>query len=182
MKSKKNFILLLVMVFAFALISCDNGNGGGNDISETRAREIIEPFYDLFRSPVRNANPDLVWERGMDVLHDNWLSYDGNPPPYGTTVPRGKIETRGFLEGYMFVNIPDINVNIISVQVDGNWIFVRSQLTGTFIGPDYFGFPVGPYPFGIIALDYHRFDNNGKLVELYHSEHWAEAVMQSYTR
>ena len=193
MKNKRNIKWLLLIVFAFAVMSGGSSGCGGSSgrstptptptpapTPEEKALELITPFYNLFRAHLWEGGV-RDFDEGFKNHNENWLSYDGNPPPFGDTVPRGIAETKGFLGGYMFVNIPNINVNIITVQVVDDWIFVRSELTGNFAGDDYFDFPVGEHPFGIMALDYHRVGEDGKLVELYHAEHWAEAVMESNT-
>ena len=182
MKNKRNITWLLFIVFAFAVLNCNNGSSeiGSTVLTEARAREIIEPFYDLFRSSKwEGVSGVRDFNEGFKNHSEGWLSYDGNPSPYGTAEPRNKAETQGFLGGYMFLQIPDLNVNIITVQVDGDWVFVRSELTGTFASSNYLGLEVGDKPFNIMALDYHHIDRNGKMVELYHSENWGQAVLQS---
>ena len=198
MKNKRNIKWLLLIVFAIAVMSGGGGCGGsGGDTPtpaptpEERALELITPFYNLFRANLWEGGV-RDFDEGFKNHNENWLSYDGNPPPFGDTVPRGIAETLGFLGGYMFVKIPDLHVEIITVQVIDDWIFVRSELTGKFdydlalfpgeTEKNYFGLAVGDDEFSIMALDYHRFERiNGelKLVELYHTENWGMAVLQS---
>ncbi|MCK8058465.1 MULTISPECIES: ester cyclase [unclassified Fusibacter] len=137
------------------------------EITKDRALEIITPFYDLFRSDKRD------WEKGFDSLHDDWVSRDGNGP----NAFRTKDQTKEYL-GNFFKMIPDINVKNLDVFVNGEWIIVRSELTGTPAGDQFLGEPVTGKPFHIMALDMNRVDENGKLVELYHCENWAIAIMQ----
>lgn len=132
-------------------------------ITHEQALAIIEPFYNLFRADKRD------WEKGFDSLADDWRSYDGND------TYRNKEETRAFLEGF-FAAVPDINVENIQVIVEGDWIAVRSELTGTPSG-EFFGVPHSGRKFRIMAIDFNR-HKDGKLVELYHCEHWALAVTQ----
>lgn len=132
-------------------------------LTNDQALEIITPFYNLFRADKRD------WEAGFDSLADDWRSYDGNE------TYRGKAETRGFLEG-LFSIVPDINVVNLHVMVQGDWIAVRSELTGTPV-KEFFGVPAEGRRFHIMACDFNRVEN-GKLVELFHCENWAIAVAQ----
>jgi len=134
-----------------------------SQITHEEALAIIEPFYNLFRTDKRD------WQKGMDSLVDDWKSYDGNE------TFRTKAETRPFLEG-LFGAVPDINVTNLQVAVEGDWIAVRSELTGTPKG-DFFGVPHSGRSFHIMAVDFNK-HKNGKLVELFHCENWAIAVAQ----
>src|SRR5260370_38722578 len=96
-------------------------------LTPEQARALITPFYELFRAGKRD------WDKGMACLADDWKSYDGND------TFRGKAETRKFLENF-FNNIPDINVENLQFVIEGDWIAVRSELTGTAKG-DFFGVP-----------------------------------------
>ena len=124
---------------------------------------LIEPFYNLFRADKRD------WEKGFASLADDWKSYDGND------TYRNKADTRGFLEG-LFSQVPDINVENLQVMVEGDWIAVRSELTGTPSG-EFFGVPHTGRSFHIMAIDFNR-HKDGKLVELYHDENWLIAIAQ----
>lgn len=132
-------------------------------ITHEEALAIIEPFYNLFRADKRD------WDKGFACLADEWVSYDGKD------TYRNKTETRGFLEGF-FAAVPDINVENLQVIVEGDWIAVRSELTGTPAG-EFFGVPHSGRSFRILAIDFNR-HKDGKLVELHHCEHWALAVTQ----
>lgn len=132
-------------------------------ITHEEALKIIEPFYNLFRAELRD------WDKGMACLSEDWKSYDGND------TFRTKAETRPFLEG-LFSAVPDINVTNLQVAVEGDWIAVRSELTGTPKG-DFFGVPYSGRSFHIMAVDFNQF-KDGKLINLYHCENWAIAVSQ----
>ncbi len=133
-------------------------------ITHEQALAIIEPFYNLFRADKRD------WEKGFAALDDDWKSWDGND------TFRGKKETRAFLEGF-FAAVPNICVTNLQVAVEGDWIAVRSELTGTPKG-EFFGVPHSGRSFHIMAVDFNRFSKDGKLMELYHCENWAIAVSQ----
>ena len=132
-------------------------------ITHEEALALIEPFYNLFRADKRD------WEKGFASLADDWKSYDGND------TYRNKADTRGFLEG-LFSQVPDINVENLQVMVEGDWIAVRSELTGTPSG-EFFGVPHAGRSFHIMAIDFNR-HKDGKLVELYHDENWLIAIAQ----
>lgn len=133
-------------------------------ISHAKAKEIITPFYNLFRHDKRD------WEAGFASLADDWKSYDGN------NEYRGKVETRAFLEG-LFATVPNIYVENIQFIVQGRWIAVRSELTGT-PEKEFFGVPPNGRSFRIMAMDFNHVNAEGKLDILYHAEHWALAVTQ----
>ena len=132
-------------------------------MTHEEALKIIEPFYNLFRADKRD------WEKGMACLSDDWKSYDGN------FTYRNKADTRVFLE-HLFAGVPNINVVNLQVAVEGDWIAVRSEITGTPSG-EFFGVPHSGRSFGIMAVDFNHY-KDGKLTELYHCENWAIAVAQ----
>lgn len=132
------------------------------ELTNDQARALIEPFYDLFRSKKRD------WDKGMAVLDDNWKAYFTN------SNFRGKTDTRKFLQGF-FDLIPDINVEIKDLNVDGDTISVRSELSGT--PAKDFLVPYSGRSFHIMTVDINRV-RNGKLVELYHCEDWETARKQ----
>jgi len=132
-------------------------------MTHEEALAIIEPFYNLFRSDKRD------WEKGFASLSDDWLSWDGND------TYRTKAQTRPFMEG-LFAQVPDIQVTNLQLIVEGDWIAVRSELTGTPKG-EFFGVPHSGRSFHIMAVDFNRV-KDGKLVELRHCENWAIAIAQ----
>lgn len=127
-----------------------------------QAKELIEPFYNLFRSEKRD------WNKGMAVLDDNWKSY------YTNSKFRNKIDTEKFLEDF-FELIPDINVEIKELSVNKDTIAVRSELTGT--PAKDFLVPYSGRSFSIMTMDINRV-KDGKLIELYHIEDWETASKQ----
>ena len=133
------------------------------NLTHDQALAVIAPFYDLFRADKRD------WDKGMDSLAHDWKSYDGND------TFRDKTETRKFLEGF-FAAVPDIHVENLQVIVEGEWIAVRSELTGTPKG-ELFGVPHTGRRFHIMAVDFNR-HKDGKLVELLHCENWVIAIAQ----
>lgn len=132
-------------------------------MTHEEALAIITPFYNLFRHDKRD------WDAGFDSLTEDWLSWDGKD------TWRGKQPTREFLQGY-FDLIPDIQVTNLQLIVQGDWIAVRSELTGTPRGP-FLGVPHTGRSFAVMAMDFNRV-RDGKLCELHHCENWGIAVMQ----
>lgn len=133
------------------------------ELTHDQAMAIIEPFYNLFRSDKRD------WDKGFAALADDWKSWDGND------TFRSKADTRKFLEG-LFEMVPDIQVKNLQIIVEGDWIAVRSELSGT-PQKEFFGVPPSGRSFHIMAVDFNRV-RDGKLAELYHCENWAIAVSQ----
>jgi predicted ester cyclase len=135
-----------------------------SQITHEEALALITPFYNLFRHDKRD------WEAGFASLAEDWQTYDGND------TQRGKIATRGFLAGF-FAAVPDINVENLQLVVDGDWIAVRSELTGTPAVDGFFGVPGHGRRFHIMAIDFNQV-RDGKLARLYHVENWAIAAAQ----
>ncbi len=131
-------------------------------MTHDEARAIIEPFYNLFRADKRN------WEAGLAVLADDWKSY------YTNEDYRTKADTQPYLQG-LFDIVPDINVEIHHLSVDGEYIAVRSTLSGT---PNTdFMVPYSGRSFSIMTIDINRV-RDGKIIELYHLEDWGTAIRQ----
>jgi prenyltransferase beta subunit/predicted ester cyclase len=133
-------------------------------MTHEEARAAIQPFYNLFSAKRRD------WEKGLAVLADDWKAY------YSNTEYRGKAQTREFLQGF-FDQIPDIEVTIHHLSVDGEYISVRSELTGTPISDSVFWGAATGKSFRIMTIDFNRICC-GKLIELYHSEDWLTAREQ----
>lgn len=126
------------------------------------ARALIEPFYDLFRSTKRD------WDAGLGVLTEDWRSY------YTNDDWRSKTDTRPYLEG-LFEIVPDIEVEMLQWQVDGDIISVRSELSGTPVKE--FMVPYSGKRFSIMTIDLHKV-RDGKLCTLWHLEDWGTAIRQ----
>ncbi|GGK99674.1 ester cyclase [Mangrovihabitans endophyticus] len=127
------------------------------------AQNLIEPFYDLFRSKRRD------WDAGFAVLADDWRSY------YTNGDYRTKTDTRPYIEG-LFEIVPDINVEILHLTVDGQFIAVRSELSGT--PATDFMVPHTGRSFRIMTIDIHQVGADGRLSVLHHLEDWGTAIRQ----
>lgn len=124
----------------------------------------IQPFYNLFSAKRRD------WEKGFDALADDWKAY------YGNTEYRDKAQTRQFLE-MLFTQVPDIEVSIKHISVEGDQIAVRSELTGTPIADSVLWGKATGKSFRIMTIDFNRVRGD-KLVELFHAEDWISAQQQ----
>ncbi len=132
-------------------------------MDQIEARNLITPFYNLFRSTDRD------WDKGFAVLAEGWRSY------YTNELYRTKADTRPYIEG-LFEIVPDINVEIHEIAVDGDVIAVRSELSGTPVRE--FMVPVSGRSFHIMTIDMHRVGPDGTLATLYHLEDWGTAIRQ----
>lgn len=133
-------------------------------MEHAQAQALIEPFYDLFRSKQRD------WDKGFAVLTPGWRSY------YTNTEFRTKADTRPYVEG-LFEIVPDINVEILQVAVDGPVITVRSELSGTPASD--FLVPHTGRSFSIMTIDFHRVSGDGRQLDvLHHLEDWGTAIKQ----
>jgi predicted ester cyclase len=72
--------------------------------------------------------------------------------------------------------IPDLKWDIKEVMVDGNRIIVRSEASGTPVGP-FFGVPPSGKTFKIMTIDIHTI-KDGKAITAHHVEDWAGALRQ----
>ncbi|MFI5914786.1 ester cyclase [Dactylosporangium sp. NPDC051541] len=132
-------------------------------MQHAEAERLIEPFYDLFRSKRRD------WDAGFGVLADDWRSY------YTNGRFRTKADTRPYIEG-LFELVPDINVEVLHMSVDGVYISVRSELSGTPASD--FMVPHTGRSFSIMTIDVHEIDDDGRLSVLHHLEDWGTAIRQ----
>lgn len=131
-------------------------------MTNEEALEVLTPFYDLFRHDKRN------WEKGFEVLDDHWKSY------YTNDKFRTKEETRPYIQG-LFEIVPNIQVEILNLQMAANTAVVRTRLSGT--PATDFMVPHTGRSFSIMTIDLHTIEN-GKITELYHLEDWGTAINQ----
>jgi len=131
-------------------------------MTKEEAMAIIEPFYNLFRANKRD------WDKAMSILSDDWRAY------YTNTEYRSRTDTRPYLQG-LFDLVPDINVDIKQIIIDGDSIAVRSELSGT-PNADFLVPYSGNY-FSIMTIDINII-KDGKIDRLYHAEDWGTAIKQ----
>jgi len=131
-------------------------------MTKEEAMAIIEPFYNLFRANKRD------WEKAMSILSDDWRAY------YTNTEYRSRTDTQPYLQG-LFDLVPNINVDIKQIIIDGDSIAVRSKLSGT---PNAdFLVPYSGNSFNIMTIDINII-RDGKIDTLYHAEDWGTAIKQ----
>ncbi len=130
-----------------------------------RAREVIQPFYDLLNQPGTKS----VAATMQRIAADDWRSYAGE----GVSKSREEFVAQviGFGKA-----IPDLSWKVQEVLVAGDRIVVRSEATGT-PAADLFGVPHWGRSFRIMTIDIHTV-RAGKLAVAYHVEDWATALRQ----
>ena len=134
-------------------------------LTKEQARKLVEPFYSMLNQP---AGKDLK-ALAEQALSPDWKSYSGENEFKGRDAFVGMAGGFGKL-------IPDLKWDIKEVLVDGDRVIVRSEASGTPVGP-LFGVPVGGKSFKVMTIDIHTF-KDGKAITAYHVEDWAVALKQ----
>lgn len=132
-------------------------------MTHDQARRIVAPFYDMLNKP---ATKDLDALAAANVL-PQWRSYSSE------TVSKGREEFLAQVAGFGKL-IPDLGWEIRELFVDGNRVIVRSEASGTPVGP-FFGAPASGKSFRIMTIDIHTVQD-GKLLAAHHIEDWAGAI------
>ena len=130
-----------------------------------QARQQIAPFYAMLNQP---ATKDLK-ALSEQALSPDWKSYSGETEFKGRDAFVAQVGGFGKL-------IPDLKWDIKDVLVDGNRIIVRSEASGTPVGP-FFGVPPSGKTFKVMAIDIHTI-KDGKAITAHHVEDWASAIRQ----
>lgn len=130
-----------------------------------QARQQIAPFYDMLNQP---ATKDLK-ALAEKALSPDWKSYHNETEFKGREAFVGQVTGFGKL-------IPDLRWDIKDVMVDGNRIIVRSEASGTPVGP-FFGVQPTGKSFRIMTIDIHTI-KDGKAITAHHVEDWAGALRQ----
>jgi predicted ester cyclase len=134
-------------------------------LTKEQARKLVEPFYSMLNQP---ATKDLK-ALAEQALSPDWKSYSGESEFKGRDAFVGMAGGFGKL-------IPDLKWDIKEVLVDGDRVIVRSEASGTPVGP-LFGVPAGGKSFKVMTIDIHTF-KDGKAITAYHVEDWAAALKQ----
>jgi len=138
---------------------------GQTTLSTTEARKLVEPFYSMLNQP---ASKDLK-ALSEQVLAPDWKSYSSETDFKGRDGFVAQVGGFGKL-------IPDLKWDIKDVMVDGNRIIVRSEASGTPVGP-FFGVAPTGKSFKIMTIDIHTI-KDGKAITAHHVEDWAGALRQ----
>ncbi len=130
-----------------------------------QARKQVAPFYEMLNQP---AAKDLK-ALSEQALSPDWKSYSSETDFKGRDGFVAQVGGFGKL-------IPDLKWDIKDVLVDGNRIIVRSEASGTPVGP-FFGVAPTGKSFRIMTIDIHTI-KDGKAITAHHVEDWAGALRQ----
>ncbi len=130
-----------------------------------QARKQIAPFYELLNQPGTKDVKAL----SEQALSSDWKSYSSETNFKGRDAFVAQVIGFGNL-------IPDLKWDIKDVMVDGNRIIVRSEASGTPVGP-FFGVAPTGKSFKIMTIDIHTI-KDGKAFTAHHVEDWASALRQ----
>jgi len=134
-----------------------------------QARQQVAPFYDMLNQP---ASKDLK-ALSEQALSPDWKSYSSETDFKGRDGFVAQVGGFGKL-------IPDLKWDIKDVLVDGHRIIVRSEASGTPVGPLFGVQPTGK-SFKIMTIDIHTI-KDGKAITAHHVEDWAGALRQLQTK
>ena len=163
----KSTILLFALILGVSTLSCDaqNRNKSKQRLSQKEALELIQPFYDFLGG---DSTPEEV----KPSYHDDWKSY------YSNTGSRSMEETLSFVSGPLAQMVPDLKWEIKEVYLTENQIIVRGEATGTPVGDNFMGTPIGgDKSFEFMSIDIHEL-KDGKIAKTYHVEDWLNAIQQ----
>lgn len=130
-----------------------------------QARQQVAPFYDMLNQPA-SKNLKALSEQ---ALSPDWKSYSSETDFKGRDGFVAQVGGFGKL-------IPDLKWDMKDVMVDGNRIIVRSEASGTPVGP-FFGVQPTGKSFKIMTIDIHTI-KDGKAMTAHHVEDWAGALRQ----
>lgn len=136
-------------------------------LTESQARAVVAPWYQLFNQPVQGDMKTLQEQ----ILTADYESCWGYVP--GECWGR---ETSIKVVGGLAKSIPDMKFEIKEVLVAGDRVVVRGEVTGTPAG-DLFGVPHTGKSFRIMAIDIQTIQD-GKIARTYHLENWLSALRQ----
>ena len=134
-------------------------------LSKDEARKLIEPFYSMLNQP---ASKDLK-ALSEQALSPDWKSYSSDTDFKTRDAFVAQVGGFGKL-------IPDLKWDIKDVLVDDRRIIVRSEASGTQVGPLFGVGPTGK-SFRIMTLDIHTIQD-GRAITAHHVEDWAGALRQ----
>ncbi len=136
-----------------------------HSLSIDQAQKIIAPFYEMLNQPA-GKNLQALAEQ---ALAEDWKSYSSETEFKGREAFVGQATGFGKL-------IPDLKWDIQEILVVGDRVIVRSEASGTPVGP-LFGVTPSGKSFKVMAIDIHTV-RDGKAVIAHHVEDWAGAIRQ----
>ncbi len=128
-----HFVLESAVLLSVGIMAVLVGPAFGQaTLSAAEARKLVEPFYSMLNQP---ASKDLK-ALSEQVLAPDWKSYSSETDFKGRDGFVAQVGGFGKL-------IPDLKWDIKDVMVDGNRIIVRSEASGTPVGPFFGVAPTG---------------------------------------
>ena len=156
-----------VLVAFAALLLAPTPWASAQNLTETRARAIIAPWYSLFNVATRGDVKSIQEQ----VLTSDYESCAGYLP--GECWGR---DTSIKVVGNFSNSIPDMKFDIKEVLVAGDRVIVRGEVSGTPAG-ELFGAPHTGKSFRMMAIDIQTI-KDGKIAKTYHMENWLSALNQ----
>jgi predicted ester cyclase len=150
---------------ALVLLAIPMAPAWAQSMTVEQARKQVTPFYEMLNQP---ATKDLK-ALSEQALSPDWKSYSNEVDFKGRDGFVAQVTGFGKL-------IPDLKWDIKDVMVDGNRIIVRSEASGTPVGP-FFGVAPSGKSFKIMTIDIHTI-RDGKAITAHHVEDWAGALRQ----
>ncbi len=123
----------------------------------------VEKFYQAFNS----QDPAMLGE----VLAPDFVVHGTSP-----SLPDGDAAALGQAFQAFATGVPDLNYDILSTHVSGDYVTVRGTVTGTHSGP-LFGMPATGTEVEFGAIDIHRVED-GQVAESWHVEDFATMLRQ----
>ena len=155
----------IALTAALAVATLSTTPVWAQSMTAEQARKQVAPFYEMLNQP---ASKDLK-TLAEQALSADWKSYSNETDFKGRDGFVAQVGGFGKL-------IPDLKWDIKDVMVDGNRIIVRSEASGTPVGP-FFGVPPSGKTFKIMTIDIHTI-KDGKAITAHHVEDWAGALRQ----
>ena len=155
----------ITLATVLAMAALQTAPAWSQSMTVEQARKQVAPFYDMLNQP---ASKDLK-ALSEQALSPDWKSYSSETDFKGRDGFVAQVGGFGKL-------IPDLKWDIKDVLVDGNRIIVRSEASGTPVGP-FFGVAPTGKSFKIMTIDIHTI-KDGKAITAHHVEDWAGALRQ----
>ena len=150
---------------ALATAAALSAPASAQPMSSVQALKQVAPFYEMLNQP---ASKDLK-ALAEQALASDWKSYSSETEFKTRDAFLAQVTGFGKL-------IPNLKWDIKDVMVDGERIIVRSEASGTPVGP-LFGVPPSGKTFRIMTIDIHTI-KDGKAITAHHVEDWAGAIRQ----
>jgi predicted ester cyclase len=160
-----HFTPRITLTAALAVATLCGSSAWAQSMTVEQARKQVAPFYEMLNQPATKDIKSL----SEQALSPDWKSYSSETDFKGRDGFVAQVGGFGKL-------IPDLKWDIKDVMVDGNRIIVRSEASGTPVGP-FFGVPPSGKSFKIMTIDIHTI-KDGKAITAHHVEDWASALGQ----